>query len=83
MAFPIRHRKTKDDFKPRCINIDILFYGDKVICDDDFIVPHPLLHHRLFVLESLSELLPDFVHPVLNDTRKMLLSHKKEGVYAC
>ena len=59
------------------------FYGDKVICDDDFIVPHPLLHHRLFVLESLSEVLPDFVHPVLNDTSKMLLSHKKEGVYAC
>jgi len=50
----------------RTIDIDILFYGDDVISEDDLIVPHPQLQNRKFTLEPLNEIAPDFIHPVLN-----------------
>ncbi|MEK9657991.1 MAG: 2-amino-4-hydroxy-6-hydroxymethyldihydropteridine diphosphokinase [bacterium] len=58
-------RKYKSELQPRCIDIDILFYGDHIICDEDLIVPHPLLHQREFVLQPLVEIAKDFVHPLL------------------
>lgn len=52
---------------PRTIDLDILFYDDQVIFDDEamLFVPHPRLHEREFVLKPLSYLLPDFIHPKL------------------
>lgn len=50
---------------PRIIDLDILFYGDKIIKEDSLTVPHPRLHERLFVLEPLKEIAPEIVHPVL------------------
>lgn len=52
---------------PRVIDLDILFYEDQVIFDDEamLFVPHPRLHEREFVLKPLSYLLPDFTHPKL------------------
>ena len=49
---------------PREIDIDILFYGNKIIKKDFLIIPHPRLHERDFVLKPLTDLEPDFVHPV-------------------
>ena len=50
---------------PRTIDIDILFHGSEVIDEQDLQIPHPRLHERLFVLAPLTELCPDFVHPIL------------------
>ena len=52
---------------PRVIDLDILFYDDQIIFDEQALlfVPHPRLHRREFVLKPLSYLLPDFVHPQL------------------
>ncbi len=57
---------------PRTIDIDILFYDNKIINKPDLIVPHPRLHKRLFVLQPLKELCPDFIHPVLKKNVKEL-----------
>lgn len=59
---------------PRTMDLDILFHGDRVIAEPDFIVPHPRLHRRRFVLEPLAELAPSFVHPVLQQTVSHLLA---------
>ncbi len=40
-------------------------------------MPHELLHERRFALEPLSEIAPDFVHPVLGETVSELLSTGK------
>jgi len=54
---------------PRVIDLDILFYDDKVLFEDtpeyDLFIPHPRLQDREFVLKPLSYILPDFVHPEL------------------
>ena len=48
----------------RCIDLDLLLYGDQVIATDALILPHPRAHERRFVLDPLSELLgTDYVMP--------------------
>ena len=59
---------------PRLIDIDILFYGQRVIKSSKLSIPHPRLHERAFVLVPLNGLAPDFVHPVLNITVETMLS---------
>ena len=51
---------------PRLIDLDLLFVENQILYTDDLILPHPYIAERLFVLESLQEIAPHFVHPVLN-----------------
>jgi 2-amino-4-hydroxy-6-hydroxymethyldihydropteridine diphosphokinase len=59
-------RKREEKWGSRTIDIDILFYGDEIIDEPGLHVPHPQLHKRRFTLEPLNELVPEWVHPVLN-----------------
>ncbi len=65
---------------PRTIDIDILFYGDKVIKTPDLVIPHPRLAERAFVLVPLAELAPDLVHPVNGKRITELLGEVKRGI---
>ncbi|HAX61277.1 MAG TPA: 2-amino-4-hydroxy-6-hydroxymethyldihydropteridine diphosphokinase [Elusimicrobia bacterium] len=58
-------RKKSFRWGPREIDIDILFFGKKVIENKKFTIPHSDLHNRNFVLTPLVEIAPNFVHPVL------------------
>lgn len=59
---------------PRTIDLDILFYGDRVFQEQELTVPHPRLHLRRFVLEPLVEIEPALVHPVLKQSVRQLLA---------
>ena len=59
---------------PRTMDLDLLFFGDRVFHDDDLIVPHPRLHERCFVLTPLAELTRNLLHPVLGQTVSTLLA---------
>ena len=57
---------------PRTIDIDVLFYNDKVINEEGLIIPHPRIQQRSFVLEPMIDVSPDYVHPVLGKNMTML-----------
>lgn len=58
-------RDRKEKWGPRTIDIDVLFYGRRIIRDKGLEIPHPELHKRAFVLVPLLEIAPEFVHPLL------------------
>jgi len=66
-------RRREIRWGPRILDLDILFYDTLVFEDDRLTIPHLRLHERRFVLEPLSELAPEFVHPCLNCTVSALL----------
>ena len=51
---------------PRIIDIDILFYNNDVLSLDRLTIPHALAHERLFVLDPMQDIAPQFIHPILN-----------------
>lgn len=52
---------------PRIIDLDILFYNDEIISEEEIKIPHPGIAERDFVLVPLKEIGPDFIHPALNE----------------
>ena len=44
---------------PRSIDIDILFFDDRMISEEGLNVPHPRIADRAFVLVPLAEIAPD------------------------
>lgn len=56
-------RRKKGMKAPRTIDLDLLFYGQRMIKKAGLQVPHPEAHRRAFVLEPMKELAPDFQHP--------------------
>jgi len=61
-------------YSSRIVDIDILFYNDELINQENLVIPHPRIHMRRFTLEPLVELAPGFIHPLLNKTNKELLN---------
>src|SRR3972149_8625517 len=70
-------RKQVEKWGPRIIDLDIIFYDDLIIETNDLTIPHPRAHLRRFVLEPLSEIAPDFIHPVLKISVSKLLDELK------
>lgn len=56
----------------RTLDIDIIFYGNKIIREEGLIIPHPEYHKRRFVIEPLRQIAPEFICPVLNKKIKEL-----------
>lgn len=62
------HGNTIPAYSGRTMDIDILFYGSKLIFTDKLMIPHPRLHERKFALQPLMEIAPGFMHPILRKT---------------
>ncbi len=58
-------QKYNQGFIPRTTDIDILFYDDCIYTLPPIIVPHKLLHQRMFVLIPLAEIAPNLTHPLI------------------
>lgn len=55
-------------YESRIIDIDILFFGSRIINESELIVPHPRMAERNFVLQPLAALMPEKVHPLSGRT---------------
>lgn len=68
-------RKRYQKWGPRCIDIDILYYRNKIITTPSLKVPHPEIQNRKFALVPVTEIAPDYIHPVLNLKNIQLLNN--------
>ena len=66
-------KSVNGQYSDRPIDIDILLYDDIVLDSPNLTIPHPLMHKRTFVMEPLSEIAPELVHPVLHKSMKEIL----------
>jgi 2-amino-4-hydroxy-6-hydroxymethyldihydropteridine diphosphokinase len=66
-------RIRKEKWGPRPIDIDILFYSDRILATPALTIPHAGIPHRRFVLVPLLEIAPTLTHPVLNKSIEKLL----------
>ncbi len=57
---------------PRTLDMDILFYDRQSYESRGLVIPHADLQNRLFVLQPLMELCPDYRHPILQKTVREL-----------
>lgn len=70
-------RERETEWGPRTIDIDLLFYDNLILSEDNLQIPHPLVHERLFILEPLKEIAPGFIHPVIEKSIEDLLEERK------
>ncbi len=66
--------RSGDKYSDRTIDIDLLYFSNRVIHSSSLQVPHPRLHLRKFVLLPLNEIEPGFIHPELNKSTSELLA---------
>ena len=67
-------RIRDEKWAERTIDIDIIYFDNKIIDSEELKIPHPRLAERRFVLMPLVEISPEFVHPVLRKTNQELLA---------
>ena len=66
-------RKRIRRWGPRTLDLDIIFYGDQIIEEDDLCIPHIDMQNREFVLGPMCEIAPHKRHPVLKETMTEML----------
>jgi len=74
-----RIRKTTQ-YDSRIIDIDILFYGDQIIEQENLIVPHPRIQERKFALVPLCEIAAELIHPVFQKSITQLLEECRDSL---
>lgn len=72
------HRDDSGNYRDRLIDIDIIAFtmddgNDLVTTSTRLTIPHPLMHLREFVLIPMSQLAPEWRHPLMHLTAPQLL----------
>ncbi|ASZ12076.1 2-amino-4-hydroxy-6-hydroxymethyldihydropteridine diphosphokinase [Chitinophaga pendula] len=67
-------RIRRQKWGARVIDIDMIFFNQEVIDLPELKVPHPRMAARQFVLVPLQEIIPHWVHPVLQEDITTLLA---------
>jgi 2-amino-4-hydroxy-6-hydroxymethyldihydropteridine diphosphokinase len=73
-------RKRMEKNGPRIIDIDILYFGDTIIQEEQLEIPHPRIAERRFVLTPLAELYPEWIDPVRKITITEMLDQCKDSL---
>jgi len=65
--------RTCKRWGPRTLDLDLIAYDDTAMQTKHLTLPHPHTHERMFVLQPLCDIRPNWRHPVLNHTASELL----------
>ncbi len=71
-------KMSGERYTARTIDIDIIFYGDRVIESERLTIPHLLMTKRRFVLEPIAQVAPHLVHPKCGKSIEELLKELKD-----
>jgi len=72
-AIELRHgRQRSERWGARTLDLDLIDFGGRILDSPELILPHPELHRRLFVLQPLCDLLPDWHHPRMHRSASQL-----------
>ncbi len=71
-------RIREEKWGPRLIDIDIIFFDDQIMETEKLHIPHPGMHLRNFVLEPVTEIAADWVHPVFKKSVETLLKESPD-----
>jgi 2-amino-4-hydroxy-6-hydroxymethyldihydropteridine diphosphokinase len=68
-------REKKIHWGPRIIDLDIIYYSNKIIFSPNLNIPHREMVNRNFILVPLKELANQWIHPILKVDTKILLNN--------
>ncbi|MEO7191022.1 MAG: 2-amino-4-hydroxy-6-hydroxymethyldihydropteridine diphosphokinase [Vicinamibacterales bacterium] len=74
-----RGRDRRSYRAARTLDLDLILYGDVVLDTPELTLPHARFRSRLFVLEPLVELAPEFIDPVTGKTMAELFAALRAG----
>lgn len=65
-------------WRERLIDLDILYYRNRIVKTSQLIIPHPEIQNRNFTLMPLCEIAKDEVHPLLLKTHEQLWQESQD-----
>jgi 2-amino-4-hydroxy-6-hydroxymethyldihydropteridine diphosphokinase len=66
-------KRGEEQWLPRLIDIDILYYNNQIVDLPSLKIPHPFIAQRRFTLMPLNDLAPNYIHPAVKISNKQLL----------
>lgn len=74
-------REKTEKWGPRIIDIDIIFYGNRIVNEPDLKIPHPYFFERNFAIIPMADIAPNFIPPAQNKSiKEMKAGVKNEGI---
>lgn len=65
-------------WRERLIDLDILYYRNRIVRTPQLIIPHPEIQNRNFTLKPLCEIAGEEVHPVLLKSHDQMLQESPD-----
>ncbi|MAQ32277.1 MAG: 2-amino-4-hydroxy-6-hydroxymethyldihydropteridine diphosphokinase [Flavobacteriales bacterium] len=72
------YSRSIGEYEARIIDLDILFFDNFIIDNDNLCIPHPRLYFRNFVLKPLSEIAPGLICPLKNKSILKILEDSSD-----
>jgi len=71
-AIELHFGRTRDGQRwgERTLDLDLIAYDDMQMQSAELTLPHPGMHERLFVLQPLHDIRPDWIHPMTGECVK-------------
>lgn len=68
-------RIRKEKWGARVIDIDIQYFNNEVLNTIELTIPHPEIQNRKFALIPLCDIIPEYIHPILQKSNIELLNN--------